>query len=212
MARIEDERRAWVKDQGARRRRETEIQEKLVGRRIKKVRYIELAYEGQPGPMWHAGALWDSVDHGLEIDLDNDQTWSIIWKQHGPNEALLVYEGLLRPAELLPDAGTYWDVTDHWHALGPHFIARVSTVWTRHSFGPALNSAREKVAEAGESDLCLTTLILRGDDEREAAITLGEDHGDGLYRWSATSVAVFFSVAEARKAGAMMPGDPDIIE
>lgn len=87
---------AWVDDDTARRRRDLEMQRQLVGHRIKQVRYFELRYEGHPGPMWGA-ANFDSLDYGLELDLDNDTTCSIIWMQQSRNEGLSVSEGRLVP-------------------------------------------------------------------------------------------------------------------
>ena len=205
---VPGEGRAWVKDEGERNRRELELQQHLVGRMIKHVRYTEARYGGWFGPMW-SRATWDALDYGLELDLDDEKTWSVIWKQQGHNEALLVYEGQLRGSELLADAGVIWDVTEHWSAVGPHSISSVTSVWTRHGFGPALNSTGQQVAAAGQSDLCLITLILAADDGREAVITLGDIGTDGSYTYSAENVVVFFSVAEARKAEVLLPGDPE---
>lgn len=113
---------------------------------------------------------------------------------------------------LLPDAAiAVWDVTDRWEALGPRSIASIIAAWTRWAFGPAINSAGQQVAPAGQSDLCLLTLVLRAQDGREAVITLGESDRDGSYRYSADNVSVFFSVDEARKARVLLPGDPDAI-
>jgi hypothetical protein len=201
---------AWVGDEAARRRRDLELQNQLVGHRIKGVRYIELRYEGHPGPMW-GGASFDSLDYGLELDLDNGTTWSVIWMQHGPNEALLVDEGPLAPIHLRADAATaVWDVTERWDALGPGSISRITSVWTRHGFGPAYDSSGQQVAPAGKSDMCLLTLLLRGPDGRETAITLGEDI-DGGYAYTADNVSVFFSIDEARQARVLLPGDADAI-
>ena len=108
--------------------------------------------DARPGPMWGDEA-WDSLDYGLELDLDNETTCSIIRKQHRHNEGLLVYEGLLKPSELLADAGDFRDVTERWRALGPQSIFNVTTVWTRHGFGPVLDSTGRHVATAGQSDL-----------------------------------------------------------
>jgi hypothetical protein len=51
----------------------------LSARRLRQVRYFEIAYDDQlpawPGPAFHA------LDFGLELDVDGpDATWSWIWK------------------------------------------------------------------------------------------------------------------------------------
>lgn len=203
---------AWVDDDASRRRRDLELQRHLVGHRINQVRYVELRYEGHQGPMW-SGANFDSLDYGLELDLDNDTTWSVIWMQRGPNEGLLVDEGPLAPTHLRADAATgVWDVSERWDALGPRAISSITTVWTRHSFGPTLNSSGQQVAPASKSDICLLTLVLRADDGRETAITLGQRDRDGGYSYTADNVSVFFSIGEARKARVLLPGDPEAID
>ena len=201
---------AWVKDDLERRRRDLELRDQLVGHEIARVRYVELRYEGQSRPM-SSGPSFDSVDYGIEFDLNNQTTWSVIWLQRGHNEALLLRRGPLVPSLVGAEGSKVRDVTDHWVTSGPASISRLSTVWTRHGFGPAINSAGEEVAEAGESDLCLITLILGGAGTREAVITLGERNMDGTYGYTADNVAVFFSVREARVAHVLLPGDPEAI-
>jgi hypothetical protein len=200
-----DEPNGWVSSDAERHRQEEELRQQLVGHRIERVRYMELRYEGHPEPMWR-GARFDSLDYGLELDLDDGTTWGLIWKQQGHNEALLVYPAPLVPTQLRAQADTaVWDVTDHWGTAGPLAISTVTPTWMRHRFGPAVNQAGEQVASAGESDLCLVTLILTSDGGREAVITLGQREADGSYGHSHENVAVFFSVDEARHAHVLLP-------
>jgi hypothetical protein len=201
----------WVRDDSARRLRDLELQAQFIERRIMRVRYVEIQYDGPPQPMWGA-SNFDSLDYGLELDLDDSTTRSIIWMQKGRNEAILAAEGPLVPTQLLPDAAiAVWDVTDRWDELGPRSISSISAVWSRHVFGPAINSAGQQVAPGGQSDLCLLTVILRALDGREAVITLGGRDTDGTYRYIADNVSVFFSVEEARKARVYLAGDSDLI-
>lgn len=176
-----------------------------------RVRYVEIQYDGPPEPMWGA-SNFDSLDYGLELDLDDTTTHSIIWMQKGPNEAILAAEGPLVGTQLLPSSAiAVWDVTDRWDELGPRSISSVSAVWSRHVFGSALNSAGQQVAPGGQSDLCLLTVILQALDGREAVITLGEPDPDGTYRYVADNVSVFFSIEKARKARVYLPGGSDLI-
>jgi hypothetical protein len=183
----------------------------LVGPRVEVVRYVEIRYEGHPEPMWR-GPDFDSLDYGLELDLDDGLTWSVIWKQAGANEALLVYPGTLVPTELKAEADTAtWDATSRWHERGLMTLNAVTPVWTRHRFGPAVDATGRRVADGGESDLCLLTCTLEGNDGREAILTLGERDPNGRFRYTADNVAVFFDRAEARDARVLLPGDPDAL-
>jgi hypothetical protein len=186
---------------------------RLVGRRIERVRYVEIgAVEGPSEPMWRA-SNFDSVDYGLELDLHDGTTWAFVWKMFDINMALLIYPGRLVPTEISSEANiAIWDVGDHWRVQGPDDIATVTTVWTRHAVGPGyLLATGEQVSEAREGAACLMTIILASRNRREAILTLGERQVDGTYRDQPDNVAVFFSSAEARAAGVLMPGDADAI-
>src|SRR5687767_10597255 len=114
MKSTDDEPKAWVSDEAERAHREQALRQHLTGRSIERVRYVEIRYEAPLEPMWR-GASFDSLDYGLELDLDNATTWSIIWKQSGSNEALLVCPGPLTPSQILAGADTaVWDVTPRW--------------------------------------------------------------------------------------------------
>jgi len=201
----------WVSSDSERRQWEGELRRRLVGRRITRARYVEIDYEGKPEPMWR-GAGFDSLDFGIELDLDDGTTWAFIWNQRGHNEALLVYPGQLFSSPLRSDAHTaVYDVTDHWNAAGPMAVTTVTPVWMRHRFGPAFNRAGEQVASSGESEMCLLTLVLTSEDGREAVITLGAREADGSYGYRHDNIVVFFSIIEARNARVLLPGDPDAI-
>ena len=60
----------WVRDDSARRLRDLELQAQFIERRIMRVRYVEIQYDGPPQPMWGA-SNFDSLDYGLELDLDD---------------------------------------------------------------------------------------------------------------------------------------------
>jgi hypothetical protein len=69
---------AWVVDEREQRRHNAELRRSLVGRRIERVRYVEIRYDEPPSPAW-TGPLFDSLDFGLELDLDDCETWSATW-------------------------------------------------------------------------------------------------------------------------------------
>jgi hypothetical protein len=150
----------------------------LTGRRISRVRFIDLEYESDR-PYWHVG---DHVllDHGLELDLDDGSTWSLIWEQAGTSEGLGIYPEPLLPNHLM--AGRTFETTRYWHRRGPRDIVSVELGW----------SEGRLYEEAGVQtpDRCLREVVLVGHD-REAVIVLGY----GL------DVLVCWSRADARRAG-----------
>ena len=184
----------------------------LTGRELAAVRYVELPY-GE-GPMWDAGRF-DSVDWGVELEFADGATHSITWQQDSYNETLLVYPGTVR-SRLDPAAETaVWDVTDRWREHLPAGVAGVETVWAKHEWGPAMGGPRWDVQldDGHESDYCLVSLLLAGGNGARIVVTLGGDASDGRgsFVYLADTVAVFFSLAEARACGAWLPGDPGTI-
>lgn len=183
----------------------------LVGRGLTGVRYVELNYD-EAG--WDAGRF-HSVDYGIELDFDDGATWAVIWQQQSANETLLTYRGMIRD-ELRPEADvSTWDVTDAWHARFGGRVEGVETVWTKHRWGPAFGGPRfeTQLDDGHESDYCLITVLLAGEGDGCAIVTLGGDASDGrgTFVYLADNVAVFFSVAAARDAGVLLPGDADAL-
>jgi len=172
----------------------------LVGRSVVAVRYVELDYSdggGTAEPLW-GGEGFDALDFGLEFDLDDGTTWSFIWRQAGHNEGLLAYEGTLRPAQLMEDAGRFWDVGSDsgWSAMLDRPVQAVEGAWLRHQWDVR-----------GESDLCVITWVLRFEGDRDVVITLGDRREDGCFHYIADNVAVFFSLDEAKRRDVLLPGD-----
>ncbi|GAB3406255.1 hypothetical protein GCM10027569_16510 [Flindersiella endophytica] len=162
-----------------------------MGRRIEGVRYVELRYEKAPGPMWPA-AGFDSLDFGLELDLDNGDLWSCTWASPGYDYGLLANRETPIASLLSPDADpAVWDVSERWRDLGPAEITAVTPVWTRLE------------------TLCQVTIILHSSAGRGTVLTLGAADLDGRFEPSADNVAVFFSIADAQTAGVQLPGDTD---
>ena len=127
---------AWARDFAGRNAIEQRLT-RLVRRGIERARYVELAgYEGPKEPTPPAGNF-DSLDYGLELDLDDGATWSFIWKIVDINIGLLVYPGSLAPTEIRSDAEiAVSDVTDHWRTRGPDEIA---------SLNASLDASRDRV-------------------------------------------------------------------
>jgi hypothetical protein len=194
----------WVVNDDERSRAEARLGS-FVGRSIAAVRYTEIQ-SGQPA--WSANGF-DSVDYGIEFDLDDGSTWSVIWEQRGHNEGLGIRSEALAPARLLPDAETsVWNVTSRWiEAVGPT-IKAVNGSWQRTEFGPGrVVSTGEQVAAAGASDLCLEAVAFDF-EQGPALITLGGAEPDGSFtRWARDNISIFFSLAAARSVGVPTPGE-----
>lgn len=185
----------WVADDAARRAHEARVAE-MVGRRITAVRYFEL---GGPEPEW-PGADFDSLDYGLELDLDDATTWWFSWLQAGPNEGVLATEGRLVGTRLRDDMdfGIY-DVTDRsgWPGVVGRPLEAVEAVWIRHEWDPPRDGTH----------LCVMTWLLRHSTEGVVVITLGGRSPDGSLSPSPDDVSVFFSLAAARRRCVFLPGD-----
>jgi hypothetical protein len=199
--------KAWARNESERLEIEARIGQ-LVGRSIRRVRYFETSSESSPEPTWSAPAF-DSIDYGIELDFDDGATWSVIWKQSGINEALLFYKGSLVGTELRDDAAPRaWDVTDRWATDGPNTISGFELAWMRNSMGPGRDWQGQIVSGPMDSDLCLHTVVLKGEAGKLALVTLGEaDYPSLKFTHTAEGVAVFFSLERAREAGAFLPGD-----
>ena len=182
-----DHPKGWVSNDQQRRAREAELRE-LEGHSIQAARYFELDYEGISGPSWEAQDF-DALDFGLELDLDDGTTLAIIWQTASENETLLAYRGHLEPDQIQIGAAALWDASQRWLDKGPSEIEDVNVAWLRSG-----------------ADLCLQTIVLTG-GTRQAVLTLGDSESGGFVL-SATSVAVFFSIATARGSGVVLPGDP----
>jgi hypothetical protein len=204
-------RKGWVARPEDRAAVDAQLSAALVARELTGVRYVELKYDA---PAWDAGRF-HTIDYGIEFDLDDGGTWAVIWQQQGANETLLSYHGSICD-ELRPEADmSTWDVTAVWHSDFGCRVAGVETVWTKHRHGPAFGGARfeTQLDDGHESDCCLITVLLAGADDRCAVVTLGGDASDGrgTFTYLADNVAVFFSAAAARDAGALLPGDADAL-
>lgn len=138
----------------------------LAGKRITGCRYVILDIEGSVDD-WSTPAC-DVLGFGLELDLDNQESWSITWAQAGYKEGLSIRPGHLVP-ESVSDAATI-DVRHRWADLGPTVVGWIEATWT---------------------ELCLTSLVLGGNDERCAVVTL----------FGADTIRVYFSREAARADG-----------
>jgi hypothetical protein len=190
----------WVTSSAESRQREETLHEAFVGRRIERVRYFEIDY-GLDEWLASAEGLFDSIDFGVELDLDDGTTWAFIWDMDGPDESLLVTSRILVSSQLDP-RHKVWDVTERWSSRGEPLIFGISTSWLRHAIGPSFDRAGNQVGEAYESHLCMVAVSFAFEGGWDALIALGEER-DGAFAFIPDNVSVFFSLENARRAGAL---------
>jgi hypothetical protein len=166
----------------------------LVGRRLVAVRYFEYLDEWEDGPQW-PGEDFDSLDYGLELRHDGGGTCSFVWNQRGPVEEVEAVDGPLIPGVLRPDRTRVDDVT---HESGwPAFVGREIT---------ATEAVREHVWDPPRMDEpCVVTYVLGFGADEHVVITLGRRADDGRWQYTHDKVAVFFSLATARRHDVPLP-------
>lgn len=187
---------AWVKDVVQKAAVQATL-DRFVGHAIIGCRYVEIDYEG--GQEGWLGPSRDELDYGLELDLDNGETWSIVWEQFDLNEGLNVRPGSLVPESVRAQGSAMRDVSSRWLELGPGTLAEVKLGWSVIAAGPGYDRDGNKVAEAKESELSLATIQLIGNGARTTVITL----------YGADEVRVYFSVAAAREDGVVLSAGAD---
>lgn len=174
--------------------------EPLRGCAIAQVTYIDLVVEGSPLHEWSGEA--DGMDYGIDFALDDGRHLSCTY---AASEAIaLDVRAQDIPATLGrnpedPDAAyvASFPATKRFADKGFSRLDAVRSVWKhwQQGFGPF-----EKEGWA------LTSLVL-GEGEASAVITLG-DVRNGAFVDDPSNIAVVFSLAEARRQGIVLPGDP----
>ncbi|WP_134739275.1 hypothetical protein [Nocardioides sp. 503] len=182
---------AWVKGDTQKGAVQTTLN-RFIGRAITGCRYVEIDYEG--GKEGWRGPSRDELDYGLELDLDNGETWSIVWEQFNLNEGLNVRPGSLVPESVRAEGSAIRDVSSRWLELGPGVLAEVRLGWAVIHAGPGYDRHGNKVTEAEESQLSLTAIQLIGNDTRTTVVTL----------YGADEIRVYFSLAAAREDGVVL--------
>lgn len=155
------------------------LRQVLTGRAVTAVRYADLDYESEH-PYWHEGDR-DTVGCGLELDLDDGSTWSVIWEQQGDSTGLGVWTEPLIPNHLR--LARIWHVTRHWHRRGPRTISQIETFW---------RPERRPKDGGPSSALSLGGLVLHDFDRARRAIVVIDERRD---------VRIYFSPSRARRDG-----------
>ena len=101
----------------------------LVGRTIRAVAYFEIPYEdGQP--MWNRESdVFDSLDFGLELTLDDGSTFSVTWGTEFTQYNVSIRRDALRFVD--GESARRWDVQQRWRErrLLDTPIASARAVW-----------------------------------------------------------------------------------
>jgi hypothetical protein len=156
------------------------LRQVLTGRALTAVRYADLDYENEL-PYWHEGDR-DTVGHGLELDLDDGSTWSVIWEQGGSSAGLGIWAEPLMPNHLR--LARIWNVTRHWRRRGPRTISQIETFWWPE---------RPRGDGGGTSGaLSLGGLVLHDLDRDRRAVVVIDERFD---------VRIYFSPSGARRDG-----------
>ena len=194
----------WEGDDEAPGRFQAELGAGLLGRTIETVTYVDLRYVGdddrQVEPASEDGDF-DSVDFGVEVQLDDGAAWSIGWEADLGVETLWMGKG----QQIGPDNASLarWDVSDRWqrHGARRRRLEAIDSVWFRASAdGMPIGGGRR------ESVLCIGTIVLRMAGGAEVVLTAGERDASGGFVKHPTNIAVFYSVAAARAAGVFLAG------
>lgn len=151
----------------------------LVGARVSGVRYVELTHEGLP-EHWHENPDLDSLDFGLEFDLDDGRVVSIAWDWQFESHDLNVFEGALQPERVSSGAAIY-DVGNRsrWSELLGRRIEDARLDWARWDPG-------------GEFP---QDLVLRFEGDRTVWIMAAEQRGDDWLSVAMDHVTVAFDDA-----------------
>jgi hypothetical protein len=104
----------------------------LCGQRIAKVRYFEINYEdGQLGWNYY-GNRFDTLDFGLELEMESGELFDVIWDKEFVQYNLSLRNGSLRE-EFLNGIVAVRDVTTepNWRRLQHQPISEVRVYWSR---------------------------------------------------------------------------------
>lgn len=109
---------------------EIELQGLIVGRRIREVTYVEIDY-GADEPMWSSlSPHFDSLDHGLNLVLDSDETVSITWDWTYAHYGISLARGPLR----LRPGPVYWPASERWHEFLNLPVEQAQLYWSYWEF------------------------------------------------------------------------------
>ena len=106
---------------------------KMIGHRISRVQYHELLYINDDDsvleePQWHWSVDFDSLDHGLELEMKDGSIFHITWGgefyQYGVSILTQVFE--------YTDMVRIWDVTEYsrWKPLLGMAITSIDIAWS----------------------------------------------------------------------------------
>jgi hypothetical protein len=175
--------------------------EEMVGHRIAKVRYHEIAYTDADGvplaePEWNWCPDFDSLDHALELTMEDGTVFYLTWGWEFEQYNITVQSAPLHDVS----AVRVWDVTEssRWTPQLGQKITAVDTFWSWISM--ADGSQRTDYPQ----DIRLTF-----ENGERIYVSAFEARRDGSRFWMMDNVTVFFddAGAEANKIGPFAPND-----
>lgn len=183
---------AWALSPGLRKAAEVSL-ERLVGKTIVGCRYVGVT--PVPGePHWQQ-PTHDELGYGLELDLDDGSTWSVIWEISALGEGLNIHPDRMYPDTFVPDASiSTWDVSERWLAQRLGAISRVELDWQTVETPAGSSYQKQAGGLLGPAYACLASVELVGKNDRSATISQFKD-AVRVHFQSASAVGVGSSLA-----------------
>ena len=150
----------------------------LVGDVLRGVRYVEGDYAE---PLWNVEADYDSIDQGLELDMQSGRTFAFFWASGAVDFEMNVAEGEVPVIEGVPrlDVGG----TSRWTPLLGRQVTACRVLW--------------RPIEGTSNEIASQTIRLDFDGDR-VLVTAAEF--DGVGPVGADHVSVFFGDAWERRS------------
>jgi hypothetical protein len=183
----------WARDRRARARIEQRVAE-LEGNAFVGVRYFVLLLAGEEA--WDAQRDFDSLEIGLELDLDDGSTWSAAWLQAGANDGVLLVPGGL---DLLGGGGVWQcDVSarSRWSRVLGQRIERTDVMWDRR-----YEEEPQTGVSVVRSEWCARGVALVFASGERFVILLGLPGVDGTLQPASDHLVVISDAATARRLG-----------
>ena len=106
----------------------------VVGEVLQRVVYVEMDYGGEP--MWHYWPDFDSVDHGIELEMASGRTFAMFWDYGAGAEdfGINVIEGRVPVVPDTPDL----DVTEasRWSSVVGRPVTACRVIWWSEDGSP----------------------------------------------------------------------------
>ena len=101
----------------------------IVGCRLARVRYYECAFDN-PGPLWSWDSRFDSLDFGLDLEMDDGAVFQFLWGWGFVEHDIALNNPERTPEEIA--AWRVWEVseTSRWHDFVGKRISSIDVFWS----------------------------------------------------------------------------------